>query len=305
VSSELGGPAPAEIEVAGIKLGGAPGLHPTVLMGSIFYDRHGIVTDPREGAFEEDKAAVLLSLQDEWSGRTGNPCMVDVVASTPKAIERYLDFVWSHTRAPVLVDGSSPDVRVAGVRYAARNGMADRVVYNSFSPESSDDEFEAVAETGCTSAVLLTISSLDISLQGRLRTLAGPEGLVQRARAAGVVSLLVDPGVIDLPSLGVVREAMDRIRSEYGLVTGTAAHNALGTWGGLKQGKLGEDATPVLTGVVDALNTAWGGSFLLYGPLALAPVAFPAVSTVDACLAQPLLEEGIMVDLEHPLFKIA
>ena len=62
---------------------------------------------------------------------------------------------------------------------------------------------------------------------------------------------------------------------------------------------------PVLTAVVDALNTAWGGSFLLYGPLSLAPTVFPAVATVDACLGQALLEEGVMVDLDHPLFRIA
>jgi len=297
--------APAEIEVAGIRLGGAPGLHPTVLVGSIFYDRHGIVSDARMGLFDEEKAAALIALQDEWSARTGNPCMVDVVASTGPAIERYLDFVFDHTGAPVLVDGSSPDVRIAGARWAARCGVVDRVVYNSFSPESSAEEYRAVAETGCSSAILLTIASVDISLEGRLRTLAGPQGLVERAHAAGIQRLLVDPGVIDLPSIGIVREAMRRIHTEYGLVTGTAAHNAIGTWGGLKQGKWGADMVPVLTAVVDALNTAWGGSFLLYGPLALAPLVFPAVATVDACLGQALLEEGVMVDLDHPLFRIA
>ena len=236
MTEKTGAPAPTEIEVAGVRLGGAPGLYPTMLVGSIFYDRHGIVGDARAGTFDREKAAALLALQDEWSARTGNPCMVDVVASSVTAIERYLDFVCSHTAVPVLVDGSSPDVRIAGARWAARNGVVDRVVYNSFSPESSAEEYSSVAETGCSAAILLTISSLDISLEGRMRTLAGPEGLVARARQAGIERLLVDPGVIDLPSVGVVREAMRRIHAEYGLVTGTAAHNAIGTWGGLKQG---------------------------------------------------------------------
>ena len=304
--AKKGGPRyPAEARAAGVPLGGPPGLHPTLLVGSIFYDRHGIVSDMKAGLFDEVAAGGLLVEQDRWSALTGNPCMVDVVASSPRAIERYLEFVLARTQAPVMVDGSSPAVRIAGLRWAARAGVIERVVYNSLSPESGPEEFEALAETGCRSAVILSLSSSDLSLEGRLRTLRGPGGLVERARQAGIEAILVDPGVIDLPSLGVAREAMRLIQQEHGLPTGTAAHNALGTWGGLRDGKLGPDARRPLTAVVDALNTAWGGSFLLYGPLSLASLVFPAVAAVDACLAQALLEAGTMVDLDHPLFRIA
>ncbi|GAB4247221.1 MAG: tetrahydromethanopterin S-methyltransferase subunit H [Thermoleophilia bacterium] len=296
---------PAEVRAAGVPLGGPPGLHPTLLVGSIFYDRHGIVSDMKAGLFDEAAAADLLAEQDRWSFSTGNPCMVDVVASSPQAIERYLEFVMARTQAPVMVDGSSPAVRIAGLRWAARAGVIDRVVYNSLSPESGPEEFAALAETGCRSVVVLSLASSDLSLEGRLRPLRGADGLVARARQAGVEAVLIDPGVIDLPSLGVAREAMHLIQAEHGLPTGTAAHNAVGTWGGLRDGKLGREAVRPLTAVVDALNTAWGGSFLLYGPLSLASLVFPAVATVDACLAQTLLEAGTMVDLDHPLFRIA
>jgi tetrahydromethanopterin S-methyltransferase subunit H len=60
-----------------------------------------------------------------------------------------------------------------------------------------------------------------------------------------------------------------------------------------------------MAAVIDALNTAWGGSFLLYGPLSAAPIAFPAVAAVDACLAQVLMEDGTIVDISHPLFRVA
>lgn len=296
---------PAEVRVAGVPLGGPPGLHPTLLVGSIFYDRHGIVSDMKAGLFDEAAAGDLLVEQDRWSALTGNPCMVDVVASSPQAIERYLEFVMARTQAPVMVDGSSPAVRIAGLRWAARAGVIDRVVYNSLSPESGPEEFATLAETGCRSVVILSLASSDLSLEGRLRPLRGADGLVARARQAGVEAILVDPGVIDLPSLGVAREAMRLVQAEHGLPTGTAAHNAVGTWGGLRDGKLGLEAIRPLTAVVDALNTAWGGSFLLYGPLSLASLVFPAVATVDACLAQTLLEAGTMVDLNHPLFRIA
>ncbi|MHB8869593.1 MAG: pterin-binding domain-containing protein [Thermoleophilia bacterium] len=295
----------AEITVCGIPMGGRPGLHATVMMGSIFFDRHRIVTDMKEGIFDQKEARRLLALQDEWSARTGNPRMVDIVASSPQAIERYLEFVCAETDAPVMIDGSSPDVRMAGLRWAASADVMHRVVYNSLSPESLDREFELLAEVGCRAAVILSLSSSDLSLAGRISTLEGDGGLIARARAAGVHELMIDPGVIDLPSLGVAGEAMRVIRERFGLVTGTAAHNAVGTWGGLKDGKFGEGSYERMAAVIDALNTAWGGSFLLYGPLSAAPIAFPAVAAVDACLAQVLMEDGIIVDLDHPLFRVA
>lgn len=295
----------AETTVCGIPMGGRPGLHATVMAGSIFFDRHRIVTDMKEGIFDQVEARRLLALQDEWSDRTGNPRMVDIVASSPRAIERYLEFVCAQTDAPVMIDGSSPDVRMAGLRWAASAGVMHRVVYNSLSPESLDREFEVLAEVGCRAAVILSLSSKDLSLAGRISTLEGDGGLIARARAVGVHELMIDPGVIDLPSLGVAAEAMRVIRERFGLVTGTAAHNAVGTWGGLKDGKFGEGSYERMTAVIDALNTAWGGSFLLYGPLSAAPVAFPAVAAVDACLAQVLMEDGIIVGLDHPLFRVA
>ncbi|GAB4248745.1 MAG: tetrahydromethanopterin S-methyltransferase subunit H [Thermoleophilia bacterium] len=298
-------PPVPEVEVAGVRMGGPPGMYPTVLVGSIFYDRHKIVADMKTGVFDEETAERLLREQDAWSARTGNPCMVDVVASSKKAMVRYLDFVLSRTAAPVMVDGSSPEVRMAGVKWAAGEGVIDRVIYNSLSPESTSAEYDVLGECGCRSAVLLSVASDDLSLAGRLNALEGERGLLARAKAAGVDRLLVDPGVIDIPSLGIAAEAMHRIRTIHGLVCGTAAHNALGTWGGLWSGKFGDDAPDVMSAVVSALNTAWAGSFLIYGPLSAARRVFPAVAAVDAAQAQILMEEGVMVDLEHPLFKIA
>ena len=39
-------------DIAGVIVGGQPGEYPTVLIGSIFYDRHKIVTDIMKGEFD-------------------------------------------------------------------------------------------------------------------------------------------------------------------------------------------------------------------------------------------------------------
>jgi tetrahydromethanopterin S-methyltransferase subunit H len=43
-------------DIAGTKIGGQPGEYPIVLVGSIFYDRHKIVTDANKGEFDKKQA---------------------------------------------------------------------------------------------------------------------------------------------------------------------------------------------------------------------------------------------------------
>ncbi len=99
-------------DIAGVKVGGQPGEYPTVLIGSIFYDRHKIVTDTMKGKFNKAKAETLLMKQEEMSEMTGNSVIVDVVGPSAEALERYVDFVSEKTRSPFLVDGPSADVRL-------------------------------------------------------------------------------------------------------------------------------------------------------------------------------------------------
>ena len=43
-------------DINGVKLGGQPGQYPTVLVGSMFYNRHNIVSDEDKGTFDKAKA---------------------------------------------------------------------------------------------------------------------------------------------------------------------------------------------------------------------------------------------------------
>ena len=59
--------------IAGVTIGGQPGEWPTVLMGSIFFSRRRIVTDPATGAFDAGKALQLLDREAAASRDTGIP----------------------------------------------------------------------------------------------------------------------------------------------------------------------------------------------------------------------------------------
>jgi tetrahydromethanopterin S-methyltransferase subunit H len=48
-------------DIAGVKVGGQPGEYPTVLIGSIFYDRHKVVSGPVRGHFDRRHAEILIN----------------------------------------------------------------------------------------------------------------------------------------------------------------------------------------------------------------------------------------------------
>jgi tetrahydromethanopterin S-methyltransferase subunit H len=119
---------------------GQPGELPTVLIGSIFYEGHKIVEDPIRGIFNKEAAEQLLIKQNEMSEKTGNPCMVDIVAMTPQAIQKYIDLVTDVTEAPILIDSSSAEVKISGVEYCKEIGLTDKTVYNSINYHVNDIE---------------------------------------------------------------------------------------------------------------------------------------------------------------------
>lgn len=289
--------------VCGINMGGDIGETPALLAGSIFYDRQKIVTDPLTGQFDKSEAKKLIDLQLKWSEITGIPCCADVIASTPEAMKSYLDFVLESFGGPIMVDGTSSTVKIEGVRHMAAKGLSHRVIYNSISRESTKEEFEAIGNCGVRAAVVLLVESTDFSAEGKIKMMTEKDGLIAGLRSKGVSDFLIDPGIIDLPSMGIAKEVMSKA-TELGYLPGAAAHNAISTWSGLKA-KIGDDFKKPATAVINALTVAWGGEFVIYGPMALADTVFPAVAMVEAALGQSIMERGKCPDLSHPLFRIA
>jgi len=289
--------------VCGILMGGEAGVNPSLLAGSIFFDRQKIVTDSMAGKFDRAEAKRLIDFQSRWSEITGNPCCIDVIASTPEAMRNYLDFVTEVFSGPLMVDGTSSEVKIAGIRYLAEKGLSSRVIYNSISPESTPAEFVAIGECGIKAAVVLLVESTDFSSEGKIRMMTREDGLIAKLKDRGVADFLIDPGIIDLPSIGVAREVMEKAR-ELGYLPGASAHNAISTWGGL-QSKIGKEFRKPATAVVNALTIAWSGTFVIYGPMALADTVFPAVAMVDAAMGQLRMEKGWCPVSTHPIFRIA
>ncbi len=293
-------PQQQQFQVDNVSIGGSPGARATVLIGSVFYHGHDVLIDEDEGEFDSQGAEASIRTQEEFSERTGNPAMLDVVGATPRAIEKLLAFTAKTTDMPLLVDGTTADVRLAGIRFLADRGLSRRAVYNSVQPGTTDEELAVIEETHTTAAILLAYNLRDFSAAGRVDAV---RDLLPRLRDAGIEQVLVDTCVLDLASLGQALSAMFDVKQEFGLPAGGGVHNAVATWRGLKS-KMGRQAYHPCVASSCAAAVAQGADFVLYGPVEDAPTVFPAVAMVDTALSQIMIERGVRPGKEHPRFRI-
>ncbi len=289
-----------QFDMGGVKIGGQPGARPTVLIGSAFYHGHKIITNEEKGEFDADEAVRRIKIQEDFSERTGNPCMLDVVGGTGEALQRHIEFVAGVTDMPILLDGTTTDVRLAGLEYVAKAGIGDRIVYNSIQPEVEDAELAAIRDAGVSNALVLTYYLKDFTAKGRVQAV---REVLPRLHDFGINKLIIDTCVMDLATMGQALSAMHDIKEEFGLPVGGGVHNAVAMWRGLKP-KMGEQAEKPAVASASAASVAVGADFLLYGPIEDAPFVFPAVAMVDTALSQLEMEKGNRPCEGHPRFKI-
>jgi tetrahydromethanopterin S-methyltransferase subunit H len=288
------------LEISGVKIGGKPEERPTVLVGSIFFRKHSIVEDERTGKFDRAKAEELINLQETYSEKTGNPCMLDVVGASPEALINYLEFTADKSHCPLLMDGVSSEIRLEALKYVEEVGLSNRIIYNSITPDYKKEELEALKNGHVKNVILLTYYTKDFTARGRLKV---AKEIIPKLQEIGVNNILVDTCVLDIPSLGSACKAIFDIKNEMGYPCGCGAHNAIGTWKGLKT-KMGPQARIPSMATASVLPTALGADFVLYGPLGEADYIFPTVALVNAANAQLAFEERKRPSPGHPIFKI-
>lgn len=294
-------------EIGGVKVGGQPGQLPTVMMGSIFYHGDKLVKDEKEGIFDREKAEELLKKEEEVSARAGNPRILDVVGAWPKAIERYIDFIAGATESPFLIDGVSPDARIAGAKHVSEVGLNDRAIYNTISFETKPKEITAIKDAGLKSAVILAFNPVKLTIEGRMEMLRGtPEkkSLLEIAREAGIEKMLLDPATLDMPDVGPIAKSIYLFKKEFGFPAGCGAHNAVDVWVGRK--KLDPTTHLISNVVANVTPILMGADFALYGPIDRAPQIYHAIALADAYVAYCMRQEFKIGPLtkEHPLFKV-
>jgi len=287
--------------IGNVEIGGQPGERPTVLIGSIFFGGHAIVRDRQKGLFDGAKAKALLEREAAAAEETGNPRVVDVIGDTSEALIRYLEFVAAHCDAPLLVDSPHPQARLEAVHHFCGSDVMPRLIYNSIDEHCTEEELATLRECGVKSAVLLALSSRAVRPIDRLALLR--DCLLPAAERAGIENILVDTGVLDIPSVGWAAEAIRLVKQELGYPTGCAPANAIYMWHKLRT--KGTPAFEAASSVVFTLPQILGANFVFYGPIRNAPWAYPAAAAMDAMIAHVgRLNKVRPVTQAHPLYRI-
>ncbi|TFG96583.1 tetrahydromethanopterin S-methyltransferase subunit H [Candidatus Thorarchaeota archaeon] len=289
-------------EIGGVKIGGIPGLNPTVLISSIFYSKDKLVTDAKTGVFDKKATEDTLSMLASLTEKTGNPTMLDVIGSTPEAMVKYLEFLVDATEFPLVIDGSdSPQVNSAGLMYAKESGFLNRVILNSLTPDTKVDFYDVVQESGLENVILLTFNTE--SMLSATKRVEVADKLIQKALDIGIKQIMIDTGVLDLPSLGIACKTQHLLKSKYGYPVGNGAHNAYSTWKGLET-KFGKPAKkPALVGT-SLMPVALGADFVLIGPPKDAHIIYPSVAMIDVALSGMYIEERKRPEKPHPRYLI-
>lgn len=287
-------------QIGDVRIGGRLGETPTVLIGSMFFRGHRIVSDPDKGIFDKQKAKALLDREAELSLQTGNPRIIDVIADTREAMINYIEFVASHCSSPILVDSALPKARMEAIKYFAKTELVPRLIYNSVDNHYSEEELACIKDSGIKTAVVLAFSTKAIRPKDRVKLLE--ENLLKATQKAGLENLLIDTGIMDIPSVGWATQAIYEVKNVLGYPSGCAPSNALYMWTKLKE--RGTPPFEATASVIFGLPISWGANFVLYGPTRNASWFYPACAALDSMLAYGAQTSGIRVGKEHPLYKI-
>ncbi len=293
------------------KIGGQPGEYPTCCIGTMFYARHKIVSDPEHGVFDKNAAEKLWNQQVEMSEITGNTCMNQIVAETNEAMAKEIDWFVEISDYPFLIDSSAPEVRAFGVKYATEIGVADRAIHNSINASITDEELQALKESDLDAAIVLAFNAMEKGTKGKMDILTkaaggAKKGMLEYAKDCGITRILIDTAAMPLGAgSGATYRACIAVKAMLGLPVGGGFHNAASAWDWMKKWKKThkEAFAPVDIGS-NLVAGIVGADFYLYGPIENAPMIFPAAAMVDIMKAESIQELGLEVlDPNHPIKK--
>lgn len=271
------------VTIGNIKIGGNSGENPTVLIGSIFHKGDKIVTNEKLGIFDKKEAERLIFKQKELSDHSGNPCLLDVAGIHEKALRKYIDFIANITEDPFLLNAPSAEIRMKLIKHAREIGLHERIIYTSINFRFTEEEINTIKKCKIKSALLQAFNPRDPRIGGMIKILRGglkKEGLIEKAKQAGLKNLLIFTNVLDLPSIGVAARGIYQIKETFGFPTGTAPVGIIGKWC-LNTKEFVGDFKSACESTGIALTRAMGADYIIYGALKKAEYVFPATKIID------------------------
>lgn len=291
------------LNIGRMKMGRNNGENAVFVFGTIFYLGHKIVYDNDKGIFDKNAARELLDTHIKVADKFGLNHGIDVHAATPEAMRRYLEFVYDNTDEgiPVVIDGTTENIRIAGAELANELGETERTIYDSISPDTKEMELQKIKENDIKTAFLLALNPSNLRPEGRVEIIR--EKLLPMAEKAGIKNIILDTIVFDPPSVGLAAKAIELVKEEFGWPTGNAPPNATEMleekWPYTYTQYIG--ANTGIFSILQAMDADW----LFYGKIELAKDVLFTIALIDGILAyiNKLSDMKIHIKSDHPLYR--
>jgi len=293
-------------EINGKKVGGLPGEHPTMLVGSIFYE--GQFSSPKKA---EEEVIERVSRHQELADLTSLNSMVDVFIYEEDEIEWKVDFALENLNGMFSLDMPESEVRIKTLQYLEEVGGLDRVIYNSLNLGATDEEMNTLKKHTPKGAVLLGYNPQNNNTQGRLDMIKNggklfEKGILEHAEDMGIDITLLDTAATPFgEGASETLRSIPVFKSEFGLPVGCAMHNTVEAWLWLNEYEAKKELLPTLDSAIDGLPIILGADFVYYGPIENAELEFPTVAMVDKLVAEGAESYfGTEIDEKHPFYKL-
>lgn len=290
-----------QVTIGNATIGGPLGSRSGLLVGSIFYDKHSVVTDAFAGTFDEQRAATLLERATTWAQRCGVQMAIDVIAASPEAITAFLPFVGARTPMPMMINASEAEVRIAGLEVAAEHGLLDRCIFASLNMDTEDQELEALKKHQPAAVMIMANDGADPTPEGCIRFIE--DFFAPMLADLGIVAPIVDLGTMDPPSVGMCMQGITAVREHFGYPAGCAFSNCMSQWTGIKA--LGREWFNYTLGTALVACRAAGGDFLHYGLIEKARLAAHVAGSAEVFYGFAAQEvDGHRLPPDHALLKM-
>ncbi|TKJ24240.1 MAG: hypothetical protein CEE43_00725 [Promethearchaeota archaeon Loki_b32] len=200
---------------------------PPLLIGTIFYQNETLVDRKNPEIFNTQKAMKRIETQQSLSKKYKIPNLLEISATTPKSMIRYLEFYLDHFNPPFVLGGNF-ESRVAGIEYLTENGIkSDQYIYNTISNLKNKKEIEIIQRYKLKSVVILILGSENMTSTQRYAYITEKNqpnnvSIIEGLKKIGVEKLWIDGGVVNLESLAHILETHQLVSTSLKLPVGTA-----------------------------------------------------------------------------------
>ena len=287
-------------DISGIKIGGQPGMNPTVLFGGLFFKG------------EPDFRFAEKNLQNMYnlSKKTGNPAIPDFFIKKEEYIEEIISFIEKNIpkNYPFSVDIIEPSLKIQTLEILGKKNLLSRTIYNSIHVGITDEERKTLKKYTPEMAIIVAFNPKNKSPDGKIEVLENGAhltdmGLLDIAKSVGIKKILVDTAAMAPgDNSGAAISAIPVIKEEYGLPTGCAIHNVVEKSRWLNNF---ENARKTVDASSNINIPLFGGDFAIFGPVENAGLVFPVIAWQDILISEYTENYfGIAPSNNHPRRKI-